>query len=148
MGEITHNEAASILASMHFGVMSNADESIGKLYRYIAQQRAASVRVKDGHVRLPDGREVRVVGVLPQMADGSIYGGVSENYDTERLWARHPHDGEVIECESKIWWSELDDWRVRGVHPIDAEGNVPCLRLSWCYSTREAAEAAAGEGAK
>ena len=46
MGEITHDEAASILASMHFGVMSNADESIGKLYRYIRQQRAASgVRV-------------------------------------------------------------------------------------------------------
>lgn len=108
----------------------------------------AALAVPKGYVRVEGGALVNTTGVLPRLADGTIRGGISDDHGEERLWARHPADGEVIECGSRIWWSELDDWRVTGIEPCDTEGNCPCFPLSWCYSTHAAAVEAAARPAK
>lgn len=112
----------------------------------IARALAARSAVPDGHVRLPDGREVKVLGTLPKLADGTLYGGIDDDYNIERVWCVRPFDRKVVEMEPQAFWSELGDWRVVSVEPIDAEGNRVTHPLSWCYSTQEAAEAAARGG--
>lgn len=104
---------------------------------------AATSGVKDGHVRLPDGREVKVLGTLPMTVDGAIIGAGA---DVRVFWSRD-------DLADKEW----EGWPVASVgaghsesnHFIWADlcGNGP-VATNVLYSTREAAEAAAGEGEK
>lgn len=118
----------------------DADANERKARQKVARALDAALAVQPGCVRLPDGREVKVLGTLPRLADGSLYGGVSDDYKIERLWAVQPTSKEIFECNAMARWSELDDWRV---HRVESDITNP---LSWCYSTRAAAEAAAKEG--
>lgn len=89
----------------------------------------AEVRPPPGHVLLPDGRCVRVLGELPMTADGCVIGR------NARLWLDLPdvtaYCGEVF-CDPIVW---------------QADGPSACVEPNQCYSTREAALAARSDKA-
>lgn len=104
----------------------------------------AASRPGEGMIRLSKGPDLRLLGTLPVTADGAVIGAhpeVSAGYVDERVWSVHPKDGEIIECDAVPWWSDLDDWRVSATE-ADDKGDRRCVPVSWCYSTRAAAEAA------
>ena len=110
----------------------------------IASALRDAAKVQEGHVRLPDGREVRVLGELPRLADGTIYTSTMKDTEFEpapNLWCVHPNDGEITEMAPFAFWSELEDWRVSAATPDD-QGDRVCRPLAWCHLTRAAAEAA------
>lgn len=92
----------------------------------IANHLESSLRAPKGHVIDEEGRVVRVLGTLPMTADGCIVG----------------NDGRVFASV------RMSDWtmEVQEVRPIYWQDNE--VDSSECYSTREAAEAAAKEQSK
>lgn len=106
-----------------------------KLIRSIARALAAARAVPDGHVRLSDGREPKVLGALPMTADGCVF--------TE--WSEVWHPEYPLPSPVKVHW---------GMAKLGArfyfKSNKNPMVNEWkdvdpslCYSTREAAEAAA-----
>lgn len=76
----------------------------------------------EGCVRLPDGRDVKVLGELPMTADGCVVG----NHAT--LWAADP--------------AETFCMRVDNIGCTDVAESDSFWEVGQLYSTREAAEAA------
>lgn len=98
------------------------------LVRNIALALDAARKVPEGCVRLPDGRDVKVLGTLPMTADGCVVApGARVHYNfiegTETLVVFGTFAGQ-FDCgmESNSEWTDVRD-------------------SDKCYSTREAAEA-------
>jgi hypothetical protein len=107
----------------------------------IAAALRAAATVPEGHVR-EGTTDRKVLGALPVTAEGEIIGGL-DDYQDVVLWSVHPKDGEIREMTTPAYWSELGDWRVNSTD-AEPDGSFVCQPLSWCYSTRAAAEAARG----
>ena len=128
-----------------------ADDDTAKMFcDALNSARASALSEREGEVSAPEGHIIddrgvvrKVLGTLPVLASGEMLGGTDSEAESEPLtvWARHPATGELFECHATPRWSELDDWRVRHKEE-DADGNARVFRLSWCYSTRAAAESA------
>lgn len=92
----------------------------------IASALAARGRVREGHVRLPDGMEVKVLGTLPMTADVCIVGDGVELH--------HPDCGpSSMPTQIEAYFEE---------HHMTGEGDVVggCEPIGILYSTREAAQ--------
>lgn len=76
----------------------------------------SEVKVKEGHVRLPDGREPMVLGTLPMTADGCVAGSGA------RVWGGREDLPPIAREVAVVTDCERGRW------PVE-----------WCYSTREAA---------
>lgn len=102
---------------------------LGRLTRAIAAALTAErerARPPQGCVRLPDGRDVKVLGTLPLTKDGCVVGNHAE------LW---------------IWDCEPIKLRADNIGATDVHGDDAFYEAGECYSTRAAAEAARGGGA-
>ncbi len=101
----------------------------------------AARAVPEGHVRLPDGREVKVLGTLPMTADGCV-ATINGTFYT-------PPEGDLDGICSMAAWSE-------GGSPVGKRIGFPVTYIgaerTWnsneCYSTPEAALAASKPAAE
>lgn len=117
--------------------MNNLEQQLAEARARIAELESTLAACEAAGFIDQGGKVRRVLGTLPAFADGTLFGGLSDDdYDTVRVYAVHPANGDVFECYPTPYWSSLDDWRV------DCAGEDRCVPLSWCYSTRESAEAA------
>lgn len=120
---------------------------------------AATSGVKDGHVRLTDGREVDVSTSVPKTADGVLMFPGFPVFIVRRLagWEDTNHYGSpplapdtqaIVEAKVAGIGCLGNPERQRAWYIEPYSSFTIIAKLSAVFSTREAAEAAAGEGGK
>lgn len=107
-----------------------------QLVREIAAALTSAANVPEGHVMLPGGRVVKVLGTLPMTADGCVATESQDVFVPENGWP------------ARVRWSDEEGWLAE----CDASGagDWRCYSVALCYSTREDALAArtTGDGGK
>lgn len=120
LSKMSVEELVSVFADPRTWVRSDP------IVRQLSAELTRRMTPPEGHVRLPDGKDVKVLGTLPMTADGVVVGeGASP------LWIWTDDDGLQNDGTSRLHLDHYDDY------PVE-----------YAYSTHEAAEAARAKEGK